>query len=91
MDCIVCNKTGPIYRLVDGDAIGICEQCVAEHVPADIDNATCLYCGQPGDYDLVEFVGAVKAAGEESQEEYERVTDDVVCRSHLEKLRREDA
>ncbi|WP_232702290.1 hypothetical protein [Halobacterium wangiae] len=91
MDCLVCNKTGPIYRLVDGDVVGICEQCVAEHVSPNVGSATCLYCGEAGDYDLVEFVGAVTAAGEESREDYEVVTENVVCRDHLSELRREDA
>lgn len=91
MDCVVCNKTGPVYRLVDGSVVGICEQCVAEHVSTNVDDATCLYCGRPGDYDLVEFVGAVTAAGEESREDYEQLARGVVCRDHLADLRAEGA
>ena len=91
MDCIVCNQTGPVYRLVDEDAVGVCEQCVAEHVSASVDDASCLYCGAPGDYDLAEFVGAVTATGEESRDDYEVVAEGVVCRRHLSVLRGENA
>ena len=90
MDCIVCNQTGPVYRLVDEDAVGVCEQCVAEHVSANVDNSACLYCEAPGDYDLAEFVGGVATAGEESRDDYEVVTEGVVCRRHLSELRGEN-
>jgi len=91
MDCIVCNKTGPIYRLVHEDAVGVCEQCVAEHVAPDVDDATCRYCDSVADYDLVEFTGAVTATAGESEEDYEPVTEGVVCQRHLSEFRGEDA
>jgi len=86
MDCVVCNKTGATYRLVDGRTAGVCEQCVAEHLTGDIDNEKCLYCGTEGDYDLAEYTGPVTEAGDESPAEYESVTDGVVCRRHFDDL-----
>jgi hypothetical protein len=89
MDCVVCNKTGATYRLVGGDELAVCEQCVAEHLTRDVDNDTCLYCERPGDYDLAEDTGAV--AGSKTPEEYEVVTEGVVCRDHVSKFRREES
>jgi hypothetical protein len=89
MDCVVCNQTGGVYRLVDGDVAAVCEQCVAEYLPPDLDNATCLYCDSPADYDLVEYTGPVVEAGNEDEADYEMMTEGVVCQRHLDNLRGE--
>ncbi|MFB6269648.1 MAG: hypothetical protein ABEH83_06875 [Halobacterium sp.] len=89
MNCIVCNKTGATYRLVGPETVAVCEQCVAEHLTGDVDTETCLYCGRRGDYDLAEDTGAV--AGAETPEEYEVVTEGVVCRDHVSNLRGEES
>ncbi|MFB6071674.1 MAG: hypothetical protein ABEJ88_01765 [Halobacterium sp.] len=86
MDCVVCNKTGAIYRLVDGRTEGVCEQCVAEYLTSDVDNDTCLYCDAAADFDLHEYTGPVAAGAEGSSEHFELVTEGVVCRQHLEDL-----
>ncbi|MGB9965229.1 hypothetical protein [Halobacterium sp. CBA1126] len=87
MDCVVCSRTGTAYRLVGEHAepLGVCEQCVAEHLTSA--DGACVYCANPGDYDLVEDTSAVVAS--ESQDEREVVTPGVVCRDHLGTLRRE--
>ncbi|MCG1003589.1 MULTISPECIES: hypothetical protein [Halobacterium] len=89
MDCVVCNRTGTTYRLVDESAqpLGVCEQCVAEHLTSAADDA-CVYCANSGDYDLVEDTSAVVAS--ESQAERVVVTPGVVCRNHVGDLRREN-
>lgn len=88
MDCVVCNKTGATYRVIGEDTLAICEQCVAEHLTTGVGNDTCLYCERSGDYDLAEDTGAV--AGSETPDEYEVVTEGVVCRNHVSKLRSAD-
>ncbi|MXR22009.1 hypothetical protein [Halobacterium bonnevillei] len=87
MNCAVCNQTGVVYRLVGEETLGLCEQCVAEHLTTDVDNETCLYCSEPGSYDLAEDTGAVP--GTESPEEYEVVTAGVVCGDHVSTLKQE--
>jgi hypothetical protein len=89
MDCVVCNQTGGVYRLVDGDVAAVCEQCVAEYLPPDMDNATCLYCDDHAEYDLVEYTGPVVDAGDEREEHYDLMTEGVVCQRHLDDLRAE--
>ncbi|NIC00385.1 hypothetical protein [Halobacterium sp. R2-5] len=88
MDCVVCNRTGTAYRLVAAgvEPLAVCEQCVAEHF-AGTDGGECLYCGATGGYDLVEDTSAVVAA--ETQTERDAVMQDVVCRDHVDDLRRE--
>ena len=90
MDCVVCHRTGTAYRLVDenADPLGVCEQCVAEHL-ADAADGACVYCETAGGYDLVEDTSAVAAS--ESRAERGVVTRGVVCRDHVETLRRENA
>ncbi|MCD2204167.1 hypothetical protein [Halobacterium sp. KA-6] len=90
MDCVVCNRTGTAYRLVDerAAALGVCEQCVAEHLASAADDA-CVYCATAGGYDLVEDTSAVVAS--ESQAERVVVTSGVVCHDHVGDLRRENA
>ena len=89
MDCVVCNRTGTTYRLVaeSAEPVGVCEQCVAEHLTSE-DDDTCVYCAKSGGYDLVEDTSAVVAS--ESQAERVVVTPGVVCRNHLRDLRREN-
>ena len=89
MDCVVCHRTGTAYRLVDenADPLGVCEQCVAEHLTSATDGA-CVYCASAGGYDLVEDTSAVAAS--ESQAERVVVTPGVVCHDHVGALRREN-
>ena len=91
MDCIVCNQTGGTYRLVAGEGrLGVCEQCVAEHLLDELDDETCMYCGGSADYDLFEYVGPVTDSERENgAEERDLVAAGVVCASHLEDLRGE--
>ncbi|CQH58595.1 small CPxCG-related zinc finger protein [Halobacterium hubeiense] len=89
MDCVVCNRTGTAYRLVDEptEPLAVCEQCVAEHLTDAADGA-CVYCGTAGGYDLVEDTSAVVAS--ESQAERVVVTPGVVCHDHVGTLRHEN-
>ena len=89
MDCEVCNQSGGTYRLVDGDRVGVCEQCVAEHLLDELEDDTCMYCGGPAEYDLVEYTGPVADAEEESEDDEEFVATGVVCGDHLDDLRSE--
>ena len=89
MDCVVCNQTGGTYRLVGGDRLGVCEQCVAEHLLDELDDDTCMYCGGPADYDLVEYTGPLTAAEAETEDHEEFVAGGVICVRHLDDLRGE--
>lgn len=89
MDCEVCNQTGGTYRLVGGDRVGVCEQCVAEHLLDELDDETCMYCGGSADYDLVEYTGPLTTADEEAEDDQEFVAAGVVCGGHLKELRSE--
>ena len=89
MDCEVCNQTGGTYRLVGGDRVGVCEQCVAEHLLDELEDETCIYCGGPADYDLVEYTGPLTGEGEEAAADDEHVATGVVCAVHLKELRSE--
>lgn len=89
MDCEVCNQTGVTYRLVAGDRVGVCEQCVAEHLLDELDDETCMYCGGPADYDLVEYTGPLADETEEAEEHQEFVAASVICADHLDDLRSE--
>jgi len=89
MDCAVCNQTGGTYRLVDGDRVGVCEQCVAEHLLDELDDETCMYCGGPADYDLVEYTGPLAGADKENDDHEELVAAGVVCGRHIDDLRSE--
>ena len=91
MDCLVCNQTGVLYRLVAGEGeLGVCEQCVAEHLLDELDDDTCMYCGGTGDYDLVEYVGpVVDGDGADEASERDLVAEGVVCAGDLEALRSE--
>ncbi|WP_336037867.1 hypothetical protein [Halobacterium yunchengense] len=89
MDCTVCSQTGAAYRLVGAEPLAVCEQCVAAYLAGAVDSGTCVYCSRAGDLDLAEDTGAL--AGSASPDEYEVVSEGVVCADHVSRLRGEDA
>lgn len=89
MNCVVCDQAGVAYRLVGEGTLGVCEQCVAEHLATDGDEDGCVYCSRLGTYDLVEDTGAV--AGTESPDDYEILLEDIVCSTHVSELQHEEA
>lgn len=83
MPCALCKSDGATYRLVDGDTVEVCEQCVAEYLTVDPDDPTCVFCETVGDYDLEVAEPPTAQGGETS---YETVAVEVVCQDHLEEL-----
>jgi hypothetical protein len=83
MACALCQSAGATYRLVDGETVDVCEQCVAEYFTADPDDPTCLFCDAVGDYDL-EVQEPPTAQGDEQS--YETVAENVVCEDDLQEL-----